>query len=144
MPLSPQLHDRRRSRRDCLQIGCLGIAGLSLADVLRLRAAADSQAHKHALVILFWLEGGPSQLETYDPKPLAPAEYRGPFGAISTNVSGVQFGELLPEQARLMDRIAIVRTVQHDNGDHYAAAQWMLTGYFGANPPTDQRYPAAG
>ena len=84
-------------------------------------------------VILIWLDGGPPQHETYDPKPDAPAEFRGPLKAIPTAVPGVQVSELLPEHARLMDKMSIIRSMHHDNGDHFAAAHWMLTGYLGSN-----------
>ena len=84
-------------------------------------------------VILIWLDGGPPQHETYDPKPDAPAEYRGPLKAISTALPGVQVSELLPNHARLLDKMSIIRSLHHDNGDHFAAAHWMLTGYLGSN-----------
>ena len=70
-------------------------------------------------------------METWDPKPDAPSGFRGPFGAIATSVPGVHFGELLPEQARRMDRLAILRTVNHGTGDHTKGNHWMLTGYEG-------------
>src|SRR5262245_9152190 len=90
----------RLPRRGFLQAGALSVGGLSLAGLLRLRAeGAARRTAKDANVILIWLSGGPGHMETWDPKPDAPKEYRGPFGAISTNVPGVQFGELLPEQA---------------------------------------------
>src|SRR3954467_11701643 len=84
------------SRRTALKAGFLGLMGLSLPDLLRLRAEG-STAHNDTAVILLWLDGGPSQLETYDPKPDAPAEYRGPFGTIPTRLPGVRLCELLPE-----------------------------------------------
>jgi hypothetical protein len=87
-------------------------------------------------------------METWDPKPLAPAEYRGPFGAIDTNVPGVRFGELMPEQAKIMDKLAVVRTVNHGSGDHTKGNHWMLTGFEGPafNAPDNrvQRRPALG
>ncbi len=82
---------------------------------------------------LIWLDGDPQQHETYDPKPEAPVEFRGPLKAMSTKVPGVQISELLPNHARLMDRMSIIRSMHHDNGDHFAAAHWMLTGYLGSN-----------
>src|SRR4029079_11872093 len=98
--------------------------------------------------ILFWLSGGPGHMETWDPKPAAPAEYRGPFGAIETSIPGIQFGELMPEQARLMDKLAVVRTVSHMSGDHTKGNHWMLTGFegpaFNASDKTVQRRPAMG
>jgi hypothetical protein len=87
-------------------------------------------------------------METWDPKPDAPGGFRGPFGAIPTSVPGVHFGELMPEQARLMDRLAVLRTVNHGSGDHTKGNHWMLTGYEGPafNAPDNQiqRRPALG
>jgi hypothetical protein len=95
-------------------------------------------------VILIWLDGGPPQHETYDPKPDAPAEFRGPLGAISTAIPGVQVSELLPKHARLMNKMSIIRSMYHDNGDHFAAAHWMLTGYLGSNSTNlPAQYPSA-
>jgi hypothetical protein len=119
---------------------------LTLADVLRARASGSSVAAREDLsVILVWLDGGPPQHETYDPKPEQPAEVRGPLKAISTAVPGIQVSELLPEHARLMDRMAILRSVHHDNDDHFAAAHWMLTGYLGSNAVNmAPQYPSMG
>jgi hypothetical protein len=138
------------SRRSFLRAGTLGLAGvsLSLTDLLRAQANAREQGlpgPSDRSVILIWLDGGPPQHETYDPKPDAPAEFRGPLKAMSTKVPGIQVSELLPYHARLMDKMAIIRSLHHDNGDHFAAAHWMLTGYLGSNavnlPP---QYPSAG
>jgi hypothetical protein len=94
---------------------------------------------------LIWLDGGPPQHETYDPKPEAPAEFRGPLHAISTTLPGVQVSELLPNHARLLDKVTIIRSLHHDNTDHYAAAHWMLTGYLGSNARSmAPQYPSAG
>ena len=136
------------SRRSFLKAGVLGAAGLSLADLLRARAEARTtgRAEPHDLsVILVWLDGGPPQHETYDPKPDAPTEYRGPLKPIDTCVPGVRVSELLPEHARLMDKMSIIRSMHHNNGDHFAAAHWMLTGYFGSNASSmGPQYPSAG
>ncbi len=137
------------SRRAILQAGVLGIGGFSLADfqLLRSQGAVRSSSASNS-VILIWLSGGPGHMETWDPKPDAPREYRGPLGAIDTNVAGVQFGELLPEQARIMDRLAIVRTVRHGSGDHTKGNHWMLTGFegpaFNAPDNREQKRPAMG
>src|SRR6187397_243747 len=104
-------------RRSFLQVGALGAGGLSLAQLLQLRAEGAAARSADTSVILIWLSGGPGHMETWDPKPLAPAEYRGPLRAIDTSVPGVQFSELMPEQARLMDRLAVLRTVKHGSGD---------------------------
>ena len=96
-------------------------------------------------MILIWLDGGPPQHETYDPKPDAPAEFRGPLKAIPTAVPGVHVSELLPAHARLMNKMSIIRSMHHDNGDHFAAAHWMLTGYLGSNAANlPAQYPSAG
>lgn len=137
------------SRRSFLQAGALGVGGLTLAGLLKLQAnGAIRSSAAGANVILFWLSGGPGHMETWDPKPLAPAEYRGPFGAIETNVAGIQFGELLPEQAKIADKLAVVRTVNHGSGDHTKGNHWMLTGFegpaFNAPDNRQQRRPAIG
>jgi hypothetical protein len=121
------------TRRTFVQAGLLGLGGLGLADCFRLRASTPQPGRpaRDTAVILFWLSGGPGHMETWDPKPSAPAEYRGPFGAIRTRVPGVQFCELLPEQAALMDRLAVIRTVNHGSGDHTKSNHWMLTGFEG-------------
>ncbi len=136
------------SRRALLQIGALGLGGLALPDLLRLRAA-DSAAGKptaDTAVILIWCDGGPSQFETYDPKPDAPAEYRGPYKAISTKVPGVHFGEFLPKQAQLADRLAVIRSCAHKESGHGSAVKNLNSGYL--HPPGTNEgtflYPAVG
>jgi len=136
------------SRRGFLKVGCLGLSGLTLSDVLRARALARAAGQKPASersVILIWLDGGPPQHETYDPKPDAPPEFRGPLKAIPTAVPGALVSELLPKHARLLDKMSIIRSMYHDNGDHFAAAHWMLTGYLGSNASDlPSQYPSAG
>ena len=88
------------TRRNFLQAGALALGGLGLADVLRLRAAQSPAKRRDTCVILFWLSGGPGHHETWDPKPDAVREYRGPLGAVRTSVPGIQLGELMPLQAR--------------------------------------------
>jgi uncharacterized protein (DUF1501 family) len=112
-----------RGRRWFLQTGLAGLAGLSLPEWLRRRAhgAASDDAGRKA-VILVWLSGGPSHLDTWDPKPDAPAEVRGPFRSIATRVPGVRVCEHLPLQAGIMDRLALVRSVDcQASTDHYPA-----------------------
>jgi len=132
------------SRRTAIKAGFLGLSGLTLGDLLRLRA--DGAAVKNdKSVILIWLDGGPSQLESYDPKPEAPSDYRGPFGALQTNVPGMIVSETLPLHSKLADKMAFVRSVHHDNGDHFAGGHWMLTGRFGSNAASlPQKYPSFG
>jgi hypothetical protein len=132
------------SRRSALKAGFLGILGMSLPDLFRLRAQGSATA-KDKAVILLWLDGGPSHLETYDPKPDAPAEYRGPYGVIDTNVPGIRISEMLPHHARHADKMVLVRSLHHDNGDHFAAAHWVLTGRLGSNfQQLAQKYPSVG
>jgi Protein of unknown function (DUF1501) len=136
------------TRRNFVQAGLVGLGGLGLGDLFRLQAAPSAVRSKEASVILFWLSGGPGHMETWDPKPDAVAQFRGPFGAIRTAVPGIQFGELLPEQARLMDRLAVLRSVNHGTGDHTKANHWMLTGFegpaFNAADFQVQRRPSMG
>jgi hypothetical protein len=136
------------SRRALLKAGVLGLSGLALPDLLRLEArakAAGTSAGRDLSVILVWLDGGPPQHETYDPKPDAPADYRGPLKAMDTCVPGIRVSELLPEHARMMDKMALIRSMHHNNGDHFAAAHWMLTGYLGSNAVNlAPQYPSAG
>src|SRR5262245_6803671 len=119
------------SRRSFLKIGSLGLAGLTLPDLLRVRAA-DAAAGKDVAdtaVILLWCGGGPSQFETYDPKPDAPAEYRGAFKPINTKVPGIDFCEAMPKQALLADKLAIVRSCCHRDSGHGSAVKNLNTGY---------------
>jgi uncharacterized protein (DUF1501 family) len=123
------------SRRSLLKAGVLGFSGLGLADILRAEASAKSaggSAGDDLSIILVWLDGGPPQHETYDPKPDAPAEFRGPLKPLNTSVPGIQISELLPYHGRMMDKMAIIRSMHHTTGDHFAAAHWMLTGYYGS------------
>jgi hypothetical protein len=105
------------SRRWFLQTGLAGFAGLSLADTLRARAAQSTSASKKS-VILFWLSGGPSQIDTWDPKPDAPAEIRGPYATIPTSVPGIRFCEHLPRQAKLAHKLTVIRSVDCSASDH--------------------------
>jgi hypothetical protein len=141
------------TRRSFVEAGVLGVGGLSLAELMSLKAdAANSTADKSrpsdTSVILIWMSGGPGHHETWDPKPDAVSQFRGPFGAISTNVSGIQFSEMLPEQAKIADRISVLRTVRHKSGDHTKGNHWMLTGFEGPdfNKPDNkvQRRPSMG
>src|SRR6185369_11915126 len=101
--------------------------GLTLPDFLAVRAAAAQPGRERA-VILLWLWGGPSHLDTFDPKPEAPSEYRGPFKAIPTRADGIQVTELFPELARRADRWSLVRSLYHGTNDHGQAGTVNLTG----------------
>jgi uncharacterized protein (DUF1501 family) len=111
------------TRRDFLRIGALGLGGLTLADLVRPQAqgAADPQ-RSHKAAIMIFLSGGPSHLDTYDMKPNAPAEFRGEFDQIRTNVPGIEICEHMPRQAQMADKLAIlrgVRTVGNHTGNEF-------------------------
>src|SRR5258707_2874602 len=106
------------SRRWFLQPGLSALAGLSMADVLRLQAQAAPAGKDRRAVILFWLSGGPSHIDMWDPKPDAPREIRGPFSSIESCVPGVRFGEHLPKQASIMDKLTIIRSVDCKTSSH--------------------------
>jgi hypothetical protein len=106
----------RGSRRWFLQTGLAGLAGLSLADACRLGATSPSRDPRS--VILFWLSGGPSQIDTWDPKPEAPAEIRGPYRSIPTSVPGVRVCEHLPMQASIMHKLTLLRAVDCTASNH--------------------------
>jgi hypothetical protein len=107
------------SRRDFLRIGALGASSLTLADVLRLQAHGVAEPNaRHKSVIMVWLNGGPSHIDTYDLKPDAPAEYRGEFKPIQTNVPGFDICELMPLQTKIADKLALVRNMKFFEGGH--------------------------
>lgn len=120
------------SRRGLIQAGLAGMVGLSLPDLLKLRAesAQVSGISSNTAVIYLELAGGPSQHETYDPKPMAPVEYRGPMTPVSTCLPGVQFGQYMVEQAKIADKLAILRGVWHDSGSHGTSSHLTQTGYY--------------
>lgn len=119
-PLCPPRDDLIRvgSRRWFLQTGLAGVAGLSLADALRLSAAAEQNSGDRRAVILFWLSGGPSHIDMWDPKPNAPSEIRGPYQTIGTSVPGIEVCEHLPLQASLMHKMSIIRSVDCSASNH--------------------------
>ena len=121
MGFQPSQHDLlqvgSQSRRWFLQAGLSGLAGLSTADLLRLQARAgnpDSKNNRKS-VILFWLSGGPSHIDMWDPKPDATDQIRGPFGTIQTRLPGVRFSEHLPRQAAMLDKMTVIRSVDWPN-----------------------------
>jgi hypothetical protein len=136
------------TRRVALKVGLLGATGLTLPDLFRAQAQAKEQGGSAAndkSVILIWLDGGPSQLETFDPKPDAPAEIRGPFGVCKTATPGVLVSSLMPQVAKRFEKLSLIRSLHHDNGDHFAAGHWMTTGRFGATAANQaQKYPSVG
>jgi hypothetical protein len=123
------------SRRHFLKLGGLCVGGLTLADLLRLEARGKAGPRSSSkAVIMVWLEGGPSHLDMYDLKPGAPAEIRGPFKPIKTNVSGMDICELLPRQARIADKLAVIRNMAFLNNDHRPPEE-LLTGFQGGGRP---------
>jgi hypothetical protein len=117
------------TRRALLQIGASSVLGLSLADLCRARAlAGEAPVGTAKSVLLLWLWGGPAHLDTWDPKPNAPLEFRGPFSAIPTKVTGVRVGELFPKVAALADRFALLRSLHTASNDHGVAGTIGLTG----------------
>jgi hypothetical protein len=122
-------------RRTYLKLGLAGLAGGSFTELMALRAAngafGDSTkkpATKLCSCILIWMDGGPTHFETFDPKPEAPAEIRGDFRPIKTNVSGIEICEHLPKLAKIADKYSIIRSVCHNQGNHGAGNHYMMTG----------------
>jgi hypothetical protein len=116
------------TRREVLRVGGLAIGGLTLADILRSRANAGSSTPRNKSVIMIWLRGGASHIDSYDMKPQAPVEVRGEFQPIATKVPGIQICEYLPKHAGMMDKLAIIRGIKStDLGDH--TPHYILTGF---------------
>ena len=135
------------SRRSFLEVGSLALGGLSLSNLLRFRAHAKESGQQidDTSVILIWLQGGPSHMETYDLKPNAPLEYRGEISPISTVVPGIQISELLPLHAKVADRFVLIRSIAHGYGNHAGGTGRFLSGY---NPlrvlDAQAQYPCLG
>ena len=127
----------RIGRRDFLRAGALGIGGLTLADLLRQQAGAESSGRKKSVIYIV-LGGGPSHIDMWDLKPEAPIEYRGPFHPLSTKLPGVQICEHMPLQAEMMDRIALIRGIRSVENDHFLSE--VYTGL----PRTAGKRPAFG
>jgi Protein of unknown function (DUF1501) len=131
------------ARRDFVRVGGLSALGLSLPAWLQLRRTqgAEAASGKAKACILIWLDGGPSHLETFDLKPDAPAEVRGPFASIPTSVGGIRVCEHLPKLAQRMKHAAIIRSMTSPLGEHNLGTHYLLTGY----PPTPAiEYPTIG
>ncbi len=129
-----------RSQRDCdgvdrrgfLKAGALSLGGITLADLLAQRSAAattTAASHGQTSVIFVELGGGPSHLETYDPKPNAPIEFRGPLDSVATSVPGEYFSQYMRKQAKLLDKLAVVRSVRHGSQAHDPSSHLTQTGY---------------
>lgn len=145
------------NRRQILQAGGLGLLGLGLPQLWQAQARAESVAAsglpgfgkaKRCIFLFMW--GGPSQIDTFDPKPAAPAEVRGPFQPISTKVPGTQISEHFARLAGLTDKLAIIRSLCHDDPAHLSSGHMTLTGHLAptlksdAAPPSDRDTPHLG
>jgi hypothetical protein len=139
------------NRRELMRMGGISLAGVSLSSLMEAEALAvpkssDGSFGRAKNIIFLYLNGGPPQHETFDPKPDAPAEVRGPFNPIQTNIPGIQFCELLPRTAAIADKLAIVRSMATDDNIHSSSGHWVLTGYKYQGPnartiqPTDWPY----
>ena len=131
-------------RRAFLRTGLAGLCSLGLPDLFRLQAAAPGRAASPKSVIVLWLWGGPSHMETFDLKPNAPSEFRGEFRPIPTNVPGLAICEHLPRLARLADKFVLLRSLHHSSPGHINSTHTMLTGYPGElveSPPYRPKYP---
>jgi uncharacterized protein (DUF1501 family) len=117
------------TRRDFLHAGSLSLLGLTLPDWLACRAAGAVEGGRDVNCIMLFLVGAPSHIDTWDPKPKAPAEIRGPFKPIATNVPGMQISEIFPKMARHADKFSLVRSVYHTaTAVHDTGVQMMQTG----------------
>src|SRR5258708_32866574 len=137
-------HVWQPDRREFLFVGLVGSLGLTLGNVMKLRAASAGAAGTGARaqsVINIYLPGGMAAQETFDPKLLAPIEYRGPLGTAKTNLEGIYFSEALKETAKVADKICIVRAMTHGEADHDRGTHNMFTGW---RPSPAVQYPSIG
>jgi len=130
------------TRRDFLRVGSLGLAGLTLPNLLQSRAMANGVGGsvKNKSVIWVWLAGGPTHVETFDPKMTAPVEYRSMTGEAATPIPGVTIGGSFPQLAKVGDKMAFVRSFAHGSSSHGTGTTWVMTGYNDRN----QSKPALG
>jgi hypothetical protein len=133
-------------RRSFLKAGVLGATGLSLAELLRQEACAgaSSSSGRKPCAIILWMRGGPSHIDMWDPKPDAPAEYRGEFGVKPTRVPGITLSDMLPMCGRCMDKWSIVRSLYHHDAGHSSGDQICFTGYAAGPNPDENAYPSCG
>ena len=131
------------ARREFLRAGLAGFGTLSLPGLLRLREASAGPvaSRPRTAVIVVWLRGGCSHLDTYDPKPDAPSEFRGPFATIATKTPGLHFSELIPRQAAVSDRFTVLRSMAHTGGGHPAGSLQLLSGDPDAQDKPGPKYP---
>lgn len=134
-------------RRAFLRTGLAGLCSLGLADLFRWESRAAGTGRlgtSDQSIIMLWLWGGPSHMETFDLKPGAPSDYRGEFRPISTSVNGITLSEHLPRLARQAHRFALIRSCHHDSPGHVNSTHTLLTGYPGElveSPPFRPKYP---
>jgi len=139
--------DHKLSRRNLLTIGAVGGIGLTLTDFFKIKSAHADQKHYESKegtaksVIFIFLPGGMAQQESFDPKPYAPLEYRGPMGSIATNVTGVRVNQLFKNTAKIADKISIIRSMTHGEAAHERGVHNMFTGY---RPSPALKYPSMG
>ncbi|NQW46440.1 MAG: DUF1501 domain-containing protein [Planctomycetes bacterium] len=123
------------SRRSFLEIGAIGATGLGLSDLLRLRAEAGTPTVADDTAVIFiWLPGGFPHMDTYDMKPEAPAEYRGEFKPVKTNVPGIEVTELFPLHTKVADRFSLIRSISHDFAGHDGGHKRVMTGRIPKSP----------
>src|SRR5262245_4193695 len=129
------------SRRDFVKIGALGLSAFALPNLLKARAAEKALGHptKNTSVVWLWLGGGPTHVETFDPKMSAPVEYRSTVGSVKTCLPGVEIGGVFPKMAAAADQLAFVRSFAHSNSGHGGGTHWVMTGY--DFPPADNGAP---
>jgi len=132
-------------RRGFIKAGAIGFAGagFSLADVLRASESSSHDRRDHSVIIL-WMRGGPAHQDMWDPKPLAPVEYRGDFGVINTSVPGITLSDMLPMSARIQDKWSIIRSLSHHDAGHSTADQICFTGYNSGPNPDENIFPSCG
>ncbi|MDE0737355.1 MAG: DUF1501 domain-containing protein, partial [Pirellulaceae bacterium] len=117
------------TRRELLRVGTLGLGGLTLSQLLASRGqAANANPLRDKSVVLLFLQGGPTHIETFDPKMTAPQEYRAMFGEVKTSLPGTTFGSHFPSMASMADQLAVVRSFRHGNGSHQTAQKMVATG----------------
>jgi hypothetical protein len=147
--ISDPLQPDRLSRRRFIQVGAFGSLGLTLPQILQAEAADKAPPKREKSCILIFCSGGPSQLDTFDLKPDAPADIRGVFRPIRTAVPGMEICELLPKLAKQAKDFSLIRTVSHTDGLHPSATYWALTGHKPPKStlnitPTPSHHPALG
>jgi uncharacterized protein (DUF1501 family) len=129
------------SRRDFLKVGSLGLGALALPELLRARAAAREEGRqvRDTSVVWLWLGGGPTQVETFDPKMTAPVEYRSTVGEVATTIAGETIGGLFPQIAKNANHFSFIRSFAHTNSGHGGGTHYVMTGY--DYPPADANFP---